>query len=145
MSNNLPARLKQSSKLHGDSLQLADPSDAGQENWKSFDSSSEAGRLLAKLYGNQYKPQINYPTLKKRSTNTMANKNNKWHPTGKGSVRGEDPRAAKFNKSKAMSLNVPRVGQRERMTYAAVDLVPKKKNAKDCQTAIDATMPKMNR
>jgi len=141
---NLPARLKQSTKLHGDSLLTANPEHNNQENWRSFDSSSEAGRLLAKLYGNQYKPAINYPTLKKRSTNSMANNSGKWHPTGKGSVRGEDPRVAKFNKTKAMNVNVPRVGQRQRANYAAVDLVPRKKNAASCQLAIEDTMPKMS-
>jgi len=142
MSHLLPAKLRATANLHGDSLKLADNSAGAsqQENWKSFDSSSEAGRLLAKLYGNQYKPQIQYPQLKKRNPNSMPH-NSGWHPTGK--ANNVDPRTAKFNKKKANSVNVPSVGRTQRQQFAAVDLVPKRKSAASCQAALDAAAPKM--
>jgi hypothetical protein len=85
---------------------------------------------MHKLYGNQYKPQINYPSVKTKAME----KGGAWMPNAKN-VNAADPRMAKFNKQKAMSVKVPK-SQRQGHSYAAVDLVPRRRNADDCNSFI---------
>ena len=103
---DLPARIKQMKKLHGDAIGASDsPFDTNslqrslnnpnQENWKNFEKGSEAGRLMAKLYGGAYKPQISYPTLKTRKSVD----NGTWRPSNKGNAV-----VSKFDKKKASKV-----------------------------------------
>ncbi|GMH78746.1 hypothetical protein TrLO_g1467 [Triparma laevis f. longispina] len=139
---DLPARIKQMKKLHGDAIGSDSPFNAqtlqhslnnpNQENWKNFEKGSEAGRLMAKLYGGAYKPQISYPTLKtKKAVNNGA-----WQPSNKGNAV-----VSKFDKKKANKVAAPKFRQTSNYTFAPVDFIPKKRNADACQTMIvDAEM-----
>jgi hypothetical protein len=88
---------------------------------------------MHQLYGASYKPKINYPTLKTRKGGGP--NNNSWMPNNKNS-HAVDPRTAKFNKQKALAVKVPKSKQ-TRHGYAAVDLVPKRRSADDCNQFID--------
>jgi len=104
---DLPARIKHMQKLHGDAIgsattttqynshiqsscQNAHPNN---DTWKAFGKDNQAGRLLAKLYGGQYKPQVQYPTMKKKRAGPMHNSG--WHPTGTAKA---DPRRKHVDK-----------------------------------------------
>ena len=70
--------------------------------WKAFDTSTEAGRLLKKLYGNK-PPPVNVP-LPRRSKKAAA-PTGEWRPGG-GRVDAVDPRKA--SRSKAAEAKVAR-------------------------------------
>jgi len=111
---------------------LNSANDRNQENWRAFGNDTEAGRLMHKLYGNQFKPVISYPAFKTKKTEQSG----KWMPNAKN-ANASDPRMAKFNKKKAMALKVPVQGRRQSNGYAMVDLVPKRRNAADCNSFVE--------
>jgi hypothetical protein len=58
-----------------------------------------------------------------------------WHPTGK--ANNADPRRTHVNKSKALSVNVPKFQKKSLYTFAPVDFIPKRRAAEECRQAID--------
>jgi hypothetical protein len=58
-----------------------------------------------------------------------------WHPTGK--ANNADPRRTHVNKTKALSVNVPKFEKKSPYTFAPVDFIPKRRAADDCRQAID--------
>lgn len=134
--------MKQISKLHGDAVggnamngEQAAQGTTNQENWRAF-GNSETGRLLAKLYGGKYTPQIQYPELKSKKKKTGGSLHSSgWHPTGKtGNV---DPRRSHINKSKALSVSVPKFQRKAQSSFAYVDAIPKKRAAQQCKEFIE--------
>lgn len=62
--SELPARKKLLEKQQQQKQESVEEEEQIQKDaWKNFDESSEAGRLLRKLYGSKTKPQINYPAV----------------------------------------------------------------------------------
>ena len=153
MAQSLPARMKELEKLHGDSISGGisrgfgeqatssssssvgggGPGGPNNENWRAFGNDSEAGRLLAKLYGGSYKPAINYPPLKTRKADDLQDR--VWRPTDK--ANNVDPRLSKFDKGAANRVCVPKnFGRGDRHAFAPVDLVPKKRSGAECKATI---------
>jgi len=89
---------------------------------------------LAKLYGGQYKPQIQYPTLKKKKKKGPMHSSG-WHPTGK--ANNADPRRSHVDKSKALSVSVPKFQKKSQYTFAPVDFIPKRRAVEECRQFID--------
>jgi len=139
---DLPARIKAMQKLHGSSIgggvspYHPESSSRSQnqnpnESWKAFDKGSEAGRLMAKLYGGSYKPAINYPAPRSKRTKPVDQP--AWRPSNKGNAV-----VSKFSKAAALSVSAPRFPKRHGgAAYAPVDLVPKRRSEGDCRSMID--------
>ena len=130
-------------KLHGSSIgggvSPHDPNSSApsqnqnpnsNDSWKAFEKGSEAGRLMAKLYGGAYKPAINYPVQKPRRQNKVNQP--AWQPHNKGNTS-----VSKFSKSAASSVSAPRFPKTSGRSYAPVDLVPKRRSVDDCRAMID--------
>jgi len=78
-----------------------EPSDA----WKEFDTSTEAGRLLRKLYGAKSAPKIVYPKVKVAK---RGDENRKpWH---RGGIK-DDPRKSRGIKQRERTVKAPIVGR----------------------------------
>jgi len=92
-------------------------------NWKAFDTSTEAGKLLQQLYGGQMKnPNIEYPKLQPRAD--AAKQRPKFIPGG-AREGASDPRAAT---KRAANVNVPKMGRHERARPAAIEYVEKRRS-----------------
>uniref|UniRef100_A0A7S4MSU8 Uncharacterized protein n=1 Tax=Odontella aurita TaxID=265563 RepID=A0A7S4MSU8_9STRA len=100
-------------------------------DWRVFQHDTEAGRLLSRLYGVQPggKPQINYPKLKTRKS--CSTERAHWKSPGQGEV---DRKRAGFDRRRAASVSVPKVGSAVRRgeTASAVTFIPRRKNEVAC-------------
>mmetsp|Transcript_105425 Transcript_105425/g.304330 ORF Transcript_105425/g.304330 Transcript_105425/m.304330 type:complete len:227 (-) Transcript_105425:200-880(-) len=101
--------------------------------WKAFDTSTEAGRLLKKLYGNK-PPPVNVP-LPRRSKKTAA-PTGEWRPGG-GRVDAVDPRKA--SRSKAAEAKVARGYRKVRAesSYAQIDFVDSRRSGAVIKSELD--------
>ena len=73
----------------------ASPSGSDPEAWRAFGNDTETGRMMNRLYGGgSNKPQINYPTLKKRKPKNT-DENAKWMPSSSGG-NNTDPKSKTF-------------------------------------------------
>jgi hypothetical protein len=99
------------------------------DNWKQFHG-TELGGLLSKIYGNEGRPQINYP--KPKTKPRAAANDQPFLPCGK-------PGAVDARKStkREVNLTVPQVGKAKRQTYSAIDCVPKRRNESLIKNEID--------
>ena len=108
--SDLPARIKQMHKLHGSSIgggvspyhpESSQNQNPNAESWKAFDKGSEAGRLMAKLYGGAYKPAINYPLPRSKKAGGV--RQPAWRPSDKGNAI-----VSKFDKKAASKVSAPK-------------------------------------
>mmetsp|Transcript_10090 Transcript_10090/g.10568 ORF Transcript_10090/g.10568 Transcript_10090/m.10568 type:complete len:248 (+) Transcript_10090:50-793(+) len=98
------------------------------ENWKQFQG-TELGGLLTKIYGNDSKPQINYPKPKtKQKINTEP-----FLPCG-NSITSTDPRKST---KREVNINVPQVGKGKKQSYSAIDYISHRKNENVIKAEID--------
>jgi hypothetical protein len=102
---------------------------ANNENaWKAFDTSSEAGRLLRKIYGNK-PPPVNVPLPRKSATSKVPTEG--WRPVS-NRLDSQDPRNATRSQIKEQSVKAPRPA-RKPSTYSRIDFVERKKSGADIQ------------
>ena len=94
------------------------------DSWKAFNGDTQAGRLLAKLYGGQKENKINYPVLKTRSRPQNA----PFIPGGAKNVSANSRTKHKQTKITDRATNVPRMGVGHYKRPAAIDYVPKRRN-----------------
>lgn len=83
------------------------------EAWRALGNDTEAGRLLAKLYGGTKKVKIEYPPVRTRA----AGPRRAFIPAG--GLRDVDPREARIAH---VPLHVPDVGHGEARHYAPIEL-----------------------
>ena len=119
--------------------------------WRAFRHDTEAGRLLARLYGDanhgnssaSAKPKISYPKLKPKSPGINRNQaplrhNAPWRAVGAPSTR--DPTEKRYDRSKAASVPVPKFKSKQQTLHApscsAVDRIPHRRSQKLCSNEI---------
>ena len=113
------------------------------EEWKAFKKDSEAGRLLARLYGVEgtgNKPKVSYPKLKpkrkgKGDDDSTLHHDSQWRAVGAPQTR--DPKEKRYDRAKAAAVPVPKFGRKRPKRTAAVDIIPKRKPAASCKVEID--------
>lgn len=100
------------------------------QNWRQFQG-TELGGLMARLYGNENKPVVNYPKPKQKKFTPP--------PTfipGGAKHDSTDPRKSTFTKGVPIDVPVPTGGRKPRK-WAAVDLIPHRKAGNTIQTELD--------
>lgn len=108
------------------------------EEWRAFKHDTEAGRLLARLYGVEgsgNKPKISYPKLKSSSTKKQLQHDSQWRAVGAPNTR--DPTEKRYDRTKAAAVPVPKFGRNKPNRTAAVDIIPKRKPAVSCKIELD--------
>lgn len=121
------------------------------EEWRAFRHDTEAGRLLARLYGNannnNTKPKISYPILKTKSgtnRNQPLHHGARWRSVGPPNTR--DPTEKRYDRVKAASVPVPRFDRNKfkpGTLPSAVDRMPHRRSQKLCSN--DVTNGRENR
>mmetsp|Transcript_19674 Transcript_19674/g.23398 ORF Transcript_19674/g.23398 Transcript_19674/m.23398 type:complete len:279 (-) Transcript_19674:103-939(-) len=94
--------------------------------WKAFDTSTEAGRLLRKIYGNK-PPPVNVPLPRKTSKSTVPTEG--WRPVS-NRLDAKDPRDATRSHVNEQKVKAPRP-VRKPSTYSGIDFVERKKTGSD--------------
>lgn len=120
--------------------------------WRAFRHDTEAGRLLARLYGDaknhgnssaSAKPKISYPTLKPKSSGINRNQaplrhDGKWRSVGAPNTR--DPTEKQYDRAKAASVPVPKFKSKQQTLHShvpsAVDRIPHRRSQKQCSNEI---------
>ena len=124
---------------------MEETSTATQQQSLNAFRNTEAGRLMARLYGHNTATkrsaasQINYPVLTnsknnrpKRNESTWRNEH-QWRAVNSAN-RLCDPRRSEFDWCKARSVHVPSFRRKLRQGYPSkVDIIPKRKSAQECQ------------
>lgn len=113
--------------------------------WKIFGSGTQAGRLLARLYGVTpvNKSLINYPKLNRNNkpgpTDAIEQSRPHWRAVNAKSG-SSDPREPHFDKAKVTKLRVPKVGQKKtaaRAHQSEVESIPRRKTRSACKLEVD--------
>lgn len=114
------------------------------QHWKVFDRKTEAGRLLARLYGISSKigmdAPIQYPKLKTRKSDLSTCQ---WKVGNNANHNPDSTVAAINSRIKAKSVHVPKVGKSRKsfgqssyQNLALVDIIPKRKSVQKCREEI---------
>jgi hypothetical protein len=102
--------------------------DEKMENWKQFNG-TELGGLMNKIYGNEGKPQINYPRLKTKPRENV----DPFLPCG-GNPGAVDPRKATRKK---VEVEVPKLGRSEKSSRSAVQSIPRRRQESVIKAELD--------
>ena len=119
--------------------------------WRAFRHDTEAGRLLARLYGNDCdannnrayttKPKISYPKLKTKSSginrDQVLRHDAQWRSVGAPNTR--DPTEKRFDRAKAASVPVPKFKSKQQtlaLLPSPVDRIPHRRSQKLCSNEI---------
>ena len=108
-----------------------------EPSWKVFDNTTEAGRLLKKLYGvnHHINHTVTYPKLKLKPSNKPFR--SEWREVG-GLAGKNDPTKIYFNKEKANAVKIPKVGLRGIATPLQINEVrPLKKTETLCKIDVE--------
>lgn len=112
---DLPARRRQAQREQSTS----DGGAGSEEAWRAFDTSTEAGRLLRRLYGSQ-KPEVAYPPVRTAESNLSSRR--AFVPGG--GKHDTDPREAR---KQVVQLEVPDPTPMRAPTFHPVDFVPRRR------------------
>lgn len=120
--------------------------------WRAFRHDTEAGRLLARLYGGanhgnssvSAKPKISYPKLhlKPKPSGITCNQSPlhhaQWRSVGAPNTR--DPTKKRYDRAKAASVPVPKFKSKKQTLHvpscSAVDRIPHRRSQKLCSNEI---------
>lgn len=115
--------------------------------WRAFRHDTEAGRLLARLYGDanhgnsaSAKPKISYPKLKLKSSGNRdqapLHHDAQWRSVGAPNTR--DPTEKRYDRAKAASVPVPKFKSKQQTLHvpSAVDRIPQRRSQKLCSNEI---------
>ncbi len=111
-------------------MESSSSSEEKLDNWKQFHG-TELGGLLGKIYGNEGRPQINYPKPKQKKVNQEPLE--PFLPGG-NPAGSTDPRKVT---RKEVNLTVPQVGKSKGTSISAIDCVPKRRNESSIKKEID--------
>ena len=123
-------------------------SNQGDDAWKIFNRDTEAGRLLSRLYGVAPSGRVSYPKQRRRRRRVTAKEedNRNWKTTGvvqgwNKTAEEEKEQERKQNISRALSLNVPKVGRSSSIVAAPssikIDMMPRRKTEVGCRNTIE--------
>ena len=120
--------------------------------WRAFRHDTEAGRLLARLYGDDAnrgnssvsakKPKISYPKLHLKAKPSGCNQSPLHHAQWRsvGAPHTRDPTEKRYDRSKAASVPVPKFKSKQQTLHAsscsAVDRIPHRRSQKLCSNEI---------
>jgi hypothetical protein len=117
-------------------------------DWNVFGAGTEAGRLLARLYGDTTSTSkgavkgVTYPKIKARPPGNRGTENRaQWKPSHGGKLE-DNKKVPSFDKSRALSVNIPKVGRAKKQTSddahgtEVLGFIPKKKDQKSCEDEI---------
>ena len=113
------------------------------EQWRAFKQDTEAGRLLARLYGveaGSNKPKVSYPKLKPKQKGRENGESNLQHKTqwrSVGAPNTRDPTEKRYDRAKAAAVPVPKFGRNKGKRKAEVDIIPRRRPAASCKVEID--------
>ena len=100
-----------------------------EQNWRQFQG-TELGPVMARLYGNENRPVINYPKPKSKKFEP--------HPTfipGGASHNATDPRKTTRN---YVNIDIPiPTGGKMRTKFSMVDAIPKRRGEETIQKEMD--------
>ena len=119
--------------------------------WRAFRHDTEAGRLLARLYGDanhgnssaSAKPKISYPKLKPKSSGIIRKQaplrhDAQWRAVGAPNTR--DPTEKRYDRAKAASVPVPKLKSKQQTLHShvpsAVDRIPHRRSQTLCNNEI---------
>lgn len=110
--------------------------------WRAFRHDTEAGRLLARLYGVDNRSNttnISYPTLKaKQNPNNQQplRHDAQWRSVGAPHTR--DPTDKRYDRAKAAKVPVPKFGRNkiDSARSSAVDRIPHRRSARSCSNEV---------
>ena len=114
-----------------------------KDEWRAFRHDTEAGRLLARLYGVDNRSNttnISYPTLKAKQ-----NPNNQQQPLhhdaqwrSVGAPHTRDPTDKRYDRAKAAKVPVPKFGRNkiDSARSSAVDRIPHRRSARSCSNEV---------
>ena len=122
----------------------------GDDAWKIFNRDTEAGRLLSRLYGVPPSGRVSYPKQRRRrrrvTDSSTKEDNRNWKTTGvvqgwNKTAEEEKEQERKTNISRALSLNVPKVGRSSSIAAAPssikIDMMPRRKTEMGCRDSIE--------
>ena len=104
------------------------------ENWKVF-RNTEAGILLAKLYGNkhqEHKKVKSFPSRNHRKTTENHQTPEKRWRYVNGKLGSEEPSNCCFDRKKARSVKAPSFHKTYHKEIAAIDTIPRRKSQNIC-------------
>ena len=114
-----------------------------KDEWRAFRHDTEAGRLLARLYGvdnrSNTTTNISYPKLKaKQNPNNQQrplHHDAQWRSVG---AHTRDPTEKRYDRAKAAKVPVPKFGRNkiDSTRSSAVDRIPHRRSAQSCSNEV---------
>ena len=113
-----------------------------KDEWRAFRHDTEAGRLLARLYGVDNRSNttnISYPKIKKQLPNNQQqplHHDAQWRSVGAPHTR--DPTDKRYDRAKAAKVPVPKFGRNkiDSARSSAVDRIPHRRSARSCSNEV---------
>ena len=111
---------------------------AMKDEWRAFRHDTEAGRLLARLYGVDNRSSttnIKYPKLKPNQQQPLHH-DAQWRSVGAPHTR--DPTEKRYDRAKAQAVPVPKFGRNkiDSTRSSAVDRIPHRRSAQSCSNEV---------